>query len=167
LNGLKPKVKNLEPIISARGVNSTPPIDQYFKGALFLNTLRSVVDDDPRWWALLHSFYQHFKYQNIMTEDVVQYFNQQTGLNLTPIFNEYLRHAALPVLELKWGPEGKIHYRWQADESTFAMPVLVGSPEHWQKLQPTTEWQMMQTPLSKDQFQVATDLYYIKVVWMP
>ena len=104
LNGLKPKVKNLQPIVSARGVNSTPPKDQYFKGALFLNTLRSVVDDDPRWWALLHGFYQHFKYQNIMTEDVVQYFNQQTGMNLTPIFNQYLRHAALPVLELQWGP---------------------------------------------------------------
>ncbi|MEA2540113.1 MAG: hypothetical protein QOH35_1479, partial [Acidobacteriaceae bacterium] len=23
------------------------------------------------------------------------------------------------------------------------------------------------TPLSKDQFQVATDLFYVKVVWMP
>ena len=54
-----------------RGVNSTPPEDQYFKGALFINTLRSVVNDDARWWALLHDFYQHFKYQNIMTEDVV------------------------------------------------------------------------------------------------
>jgi aminopeptidase N len=167
LNGLKPKVKNLEPIISARGVNSTPPIDQYFKGALFLNTLRSVVDDDPRWWALLHGFYQHFKYQNIMTEDVVHYFDQQTGMNLTPIFNEYLWHAALPVLELQWGPGGSVRYRWRAEEKAFAMPVQVGNTEHWQKLQPTTEWQTMQTPLSKDRFQVATDLYYIKVDWMP
>jgi aminopeptidase N len=48
LNGLKLKVKNLQPIVSARGVNSRPPVDQYFKGALFLNTLRSVVNDDPR-----------------------------------------------------------------------------------------------------------------------
>jgi len=24
------------------------------KGALFLNTLRSVVDDDPKWFALIH-----------------------------------------------------------------------------------------------------------------
>ncbi len=47
------------------------------------------------------------------------------------------------------------------------MPVLVGSKEHWQKIQPTTEWQTMQTPLAKDQFEVATDLYYIKVDWMP
>ena len=28
---------------------------------------------------LLRDFYQHFKYQNIMTEDVVQFFNEQLG----------------------------------------------------------------------------------------
>ena len=128
LNGLKPKVRNLQPIISQRGVNSTPPEDQYFKGALFLNTLRSVIDDDARWWALLHDFYQHFKYQNIMTEDVVQYFNQQTQMNLTPIFNQYLRHAALPVLELQWS-QGNVRYRWQADDPAFAMPVFAGGKQ--------------------------------------
>jgi aminopeptidase N len=162
LNGLKPKVKNLQPIISERGVNSTPPEDQYFKGALFLNTLRSVIDDDPRWWALLHDFYQHFKYQNIMTEDVVQYFNQQTQMNLTPIFDQYLRYAALPVLELQWSP-GSVRYRWQADDPAFVMPVLAGE----KKIHPTAVWQTMPTSLTKEQFDVATDLYYIKVVWMP
>jgi aminopeptidase N len=166
LNGLKPKVKNLKPIVAPRGVNSTPPEDQYFKGALFLNTLRSVVDDDPRWWSLLHSFYQHFKYQNIMTEDVVQYFNQESGMNLTPIFDQYLRHTALPVLDLQWSPEG-VRYRWQADEPAFAMPVRVGRKQQWQKIYPTTVWQTMQTPLGKEEFDVATDLYYIKVDWMP
>jgi hypothetical protein len=168
LNGLKPKVKNLRPIISARGINSTPPEDQYFKGALFLNTLRSVVDDDPRWWALLHGFYQHFKYQNIMTEDVVLYFNQETRMNLTPIFDQYLRHTTPPVLELQWDRAGEsVRYRWHADERGFAMPVRVGSRQHWQKILPTTTWQTLPTPLDKDQFEVATDLYYIKVVWMP
>ena len=95
-NGYKSKVRNLQPIITPRGINREPPQDQYFKGALFLNTLRSVVNDDARWWTLIHDFYQHFKYQNIMTEDVVQYFNQQTGMNLTPIFDQYLRHTATP-----------------------------------------------------------------------
>ena len=46
MNGYKSKVKNQQPIIAQRGVNATPPQDQYFKGALFINTLRSVVDDD-------------------------------------------------------------------------------------------------------------------------
>jgi aminopeptidase N len=164
LNAYKSKIKNQEPIITARGVNSTPPEDQYFKGALFINTLRSIVDDDRRWFKLIHAFYQHFKYQDIMTEDVVRYFNQQTGMDLTPIFDQYLRHAALPTLELKFEPAaGTVSYRWKADQPSFAMPVRAGTEGHWELIHPTTSWKTMKTALSKDQFRVATDLYYINV----
>jgi aminopeptidase N len=163
-NAYKSKVRNLQPIITPRGINREPPQDQYFKGALFLNTLRSVVNDDARWWTLIHDFYQHFKYQNIMTEDVVQYFNQQTGMNLTPIFDQYLRHTALPALELKWNEgEGTVSYRWKADESAFRMPVRAGARDHWQILQPTVEWQTLKTPLNRDDFEVATHLYFVNV----
>ena len=50
LNGYKSKVRNRDPVVSRCGVNRVPPQDMYFKGALFINTLRSVVDDDERWW---------------------------------------------------------------------------------------------------------------------
>jgi aminopeptidase N len=164
LNGDKAKVKNLQPIITERGVNEEPDQDQYFKGALMINTLRSVVNDDAKWWPLLHDFYQHFKYQNIMTEDVVAYFNQHTGMNLTPIFDQYLRHAQIPRLELLFGEEpGMVMYKWRADEDDFAMPVRAGKPGEWQIIHPTTQWQWMKTQLTKDEFQVATDLYYVDV----
>ncbi len=164
VNAYKSKVQNKRPIITERGVNRTPPQDQYFKGALFLNTLRSVVNNDELWWALIHDFYQHFKYQTIMTEDVVAYFNEKTGMNLTPIFDQYLRHTAIPVLELKFDEaNGIVSYRWKADEPAFAMPVKVGTKDHWQIIKPTTEWQTMKTAIRKDDFGVATDLYYLEV----
>ena len=163
-NGYKSKVRNRQPIIAQRGVNAEPPPDMYFKGALFLNTLRSVVNDDQRWWVLLHSFYQNFKYQNIMTEDVVAYFNLKTGKNLTPIFNQYLRHTALPELELKFDEANStVAYRWKVDEPKFVMPVRVGSKDHWQIIQPTTDWQTMKTTQKRDEFAVATDQYFIEV----
>jgi aminopeptidase N len=164
LNGLKPKIKNQRPIITERGVYGDPPEDQYFKGALMLNTLRSVIDDDNRWWPLLYNFCQQFKYRNIMTEDVVTYFNRETGRNLTPIFNQYLHHADIPTLELLFDPaEGMVSYKWGADEPGFSMPVLVGQKDRWQRIEPTLNWQTMKTPLTKDQFQVATDLFYVDV----
>jgi aminopeptidase N len=164
LGGLKPKVVNMRPIVAERGVNAEPTEDQYFKGALMINTLRSVVNDDAKWWALLREFYQHFKYRNIMTEDVVAWFNLHTGMNLTPIFDQYLRHAHIPRLELLFGEApGMVMYKWDADEDSFAMPVSVGTPGHWQIIHPTTKWQWMQTALTKDEFQVATDLYYVDV----
>jgi aminopeptidase N len=164
VNGYKPKVVNARPIVGNRGENVTPPGDQYFKGTLFLNTLRSVVDDDNRWWAMLKGLYERFQYKNIMTEDVVDYFNRETGKDLTPIFDQYLRHRAIPVLELKFDEaQGTVSYRWKADEKAFAMPVRVGAKDKWQIIRPTTEWQSMKTPLKKDQFEVATELYYVGV----
>jgi len=163
-NGYKAKVQNRAPIIAARGVNATPPQDMYFKGALFLNTLRSVVNDDARWWALLKDFYQHFKYRTIMTEEIVAWFNQKTKMNLTPVFDQYLRRTALPKLELKFAAAaGTVSYRWKVDEPAFAMPIRVGTKEHWEIIRPTTEWKTMKTSLNKDQFEVATDLYFVEV----
>jgi len=65
-------------------------------------------------------------------------------------------------LELTFEP-GAVSYRWKADEPGFAMPVRVGSKDKWQLIQPTTEWKKMPTSLSKDAFDVATDLYYVNV----
>jgi len=163
-NGYKSKVMNREPIVATRGINATPPQDQYFKGALFLNTLRSVVGNDRRWFAMLRHFYQRFKYQNIMTEDVVEFFNRETGKNLTPIFDQYLRVTALPVLELKFDDAaGLVSYRWKVDEPLFAMPIHVGAKDRWQLVYPTTEWQTIESRLKKDEFEVATDLYFVNV----
>jgi aminopeptidase N len=163
-NGYKKRVLNRRPIIGARGTAARPDNDQYFKGALFLNTLRSVVDDDPRWWRTLRAMHDTFKYKNIMTEDVVTFFNEQTGKDLTSIFNEYLRHAAIPVLELKFDEaHGAVSYRWRTEDQAFAMPVKVGTPDKWELIWPTTEWATMKTPFGKDKFEVATELYYIGV----
>jgi aminopeptidase N len=162
-NAYKTKVKNQQPIIPRRGINATPPQDMYFKGALFLHTLRSIVNDDRKWFALIHDLFQHFKYQNIMTEDMVAWANQRTGMNLTPVFDQYLRHTAIPRLELKFDTPGSVSYRWQTDEPAFAMPIKVGTLAHWQLIRPTTAWQTMKTPLKKENFEAATELYYIDV----
>jgi aminopeptidase N len=164
LSGYRAKIYNLRAIVAERGVNAEPTEDQYFKVALMLNTLRSVINNDAKWWELLYGYYQQFKYRDIMTDDVVSYFNQHTDMNLTPIFNQYLRHPKIPRLELLFGEApGMVMYKWDADEEDFAMPVRVGTPDHWTIIQPTTKWQWMQTPLTKENFQVATDLYYVDV----
>jgi aminopeptidase N len=164
INNGKNRVGNRQPVIGPRDTYASPPADQYKKGALFLNTLRSVINDDAKWWKLQHDFFQKFKYHNILTEDVTSFFNDQTGLNLTPIFDQYLRHADVPVLELKFDPAaGSVNYRWKADEKDFAMPIRVGKKDAWQFITPTSQWQTLKTPLTKDEFEVATDFYYVFV----
>lgn len=163
-NAYKKKIRNQTPIITARGTNAEPPQDMYFKGALFIHTLRSIVNDDKKWWAMLHDFFQHFKYQNIMTEDVEAYFSQKTGMDLKPVFDQYLRHSAVPKLELNFtNDQGKVQYRWKADEPGFAMPVRVGNKDKWTLITPTTKWQTMDSATKMADFDAATDLYYVDV----
>ena len=163
VNSYKPKVQNREPVITQRGIHREPLQDMYFKGTLFLNTLRSVVNDDTVWWALLRDLYQQFKYRNILTEDVVRFFDSRTGRSWTPIFDQYLRHAALPTLQLAFTEAGTMAYRWKAEERAFSMPVRVGRPGDWRLIEATTDWKVMKTPLSKGEVEVATELYYINV----
>ena len=165
LNGYKSKVQNRTPIVRTRGIHQSPQgNDQYFKGALFLNTLRSIVNDDRKWWAIVRGTYDTFKYRNIMTEDMLRYFNQQTGRDLTPVFNQYLRRTALPTLELAFNaPAGTVTYRWIADEPGFTMPVRVGSRAAWQTIEATSEPKTMKTTLAPEAFEVATDLFYVNV----
>jgi aminopeptidase N len=168
-SGFIPKVRNRTPIVGERGVAADPPQDQYFKGALMIATLRSTlaadgIADDARWCQLMHDFYRHFKYQNILTEDVVAWWNDHTGLHLDPFFNQYLRHTAIPCLELNFDPATHtVLYKWQADDPAFTMPIQVGDPAHWQTILPTTTWQSMPSTLTPSQFQVATDLFYVNV----
>jgi aminopeptidase N len=164
-NGYKSKIGNKEPIIVQRGLARAPNQDQYFKGALFLHTLRNVVNDDAKWFKVVRGVYDQFKYKNIMTEQLVSYMSVQLGQDLAPIFDQYLRRAALPVLELTFNEKEKLAwYRWKADERAFAMPIRVGDPAKWQTIHPTADWKSMPWALSRDQFKVVTDLYYVNVV---
>ena len=164
-DGLKPKVGNQRPIIPPYDINAEPPQDQYFKGALMLNTLRSVLNDDPKWFADIHDFYQHFKYQTITTDQVVAWWNQRTGLNLTHFLHQYLRHRAIPTLQVDYNPGSKrIVYRWKADEPGFAAPIRVGDPDHWTTITPSTlSAHSLAWDRPAEEFKVDTDHFYVSV----
>jgi aminopeptidase N len=163
-NGYKSKVGNREPIITQRGIHRTPNQDMYFKGALFLDTLRNAVNDDARWWQLVRDTFEHFKYQNILTGDLIRFFSTELKQDMTPIFDQYLRRVDLPVLELTFDEAARrVSYRWKADERAFALPIKVGDPANWQMIQPTTDWKSMEWSAGKDAFKVATELFYVNV----
>jgi hypothetical protein len=86
-------------------------------------------------------------------------------MNLTAIFDQYLRRPQLPTLELAFNDADRsVAYRWRADERAFAMPIRVGRPGEWSTIEPTTDWKVMPSTMAAEEFQVATDLYYVNVV---
>jgi aminopeptidase N len=167
LNGYKNKVGNVEPIVGPTGVNHWPTQDQYFKGALFMNTLRHVVDDDEIWWALLREYAEHFKHRNIWTTDVINFFNTRLDRDLRPVFEQYLYYPALPVLQVR-SEGGSVSYRWQAGVTDFDMPLKVRFNDGMHTVYPTAEWQAESLGGGElDDWRPATDLFYIVVEVMP
>jgi hypothetical protein len=71
----------------------------------------------------------------------------------------------VPALELRFDPgQGTVSYRWKVDEPGFQMPVRVGKRDSWRIILATTDWQTMPTSLKENEFEVATDLYFVDVV---
>lgn len=167
LNTKKRRLKNEKPIIGIRGVNHEGSGDMYGKGALMLNTLRTVVDDDEQWWSLIRSICQDFKHSHINTDTLVSYINDQLGTDYTYFFNQYVRHADIPAFKYKIDKDGgqlTLTYRWEADVPDFRMPVRVAEVDgEWQWLEPTTEWQTKTlSGRNQEAFEVDTEHFYIK-----
>ena len=139
INGLKQNIQNDQPIIGPFGVNTEGSGDMYYKGALLLNTIRSIVNDDEKWWKLLYDYSIKFRHQIIETKDVVAFFNTQTKLNLTPIFNQYLGYKNIPVLEIRKS-KNKLQFRWKTDEANFKMPIDIKILGKTVRIKPTNSW---------------------------
>lgn len=163
VNGYKSKVANQEPIIGPTAVNHWPTQDQYFKGALFLHTLRNVVADDEKWWAMLRDYAERFKYKNIFTTEVINFFNAYFKRDFSAIFEQYLYHASLPKLQVKFGAN-EVSYRWQAEVEDFNMPIKILGNGELRMIHPTAQWQKeKRAGLTKENWQAATDLFYVAV----
>ena len=163
INGQSNNVENRKPVIGIFGVNKEGSGDMYPKGALMLNTLRHIVNDDAKWWKLIFDYSNKFKKQVIETKDVVTFFNKETNMYLTTVFNQYLRYPNIPVLQLRL-KNNTLEYRWQTDEPNFIMPVEVTVNSNTVRLIPTNKWQTEKASLKTlDAVQVATNKFYIKV----
>ncbi len=147
-NGLKENIRNDRPIIGNYGVNSEGSGDMYPKGALLVNMLRNCINDDTKWWSILLEYCTTFKHKIIDNEMVITFFNTKSGLNLTPIFNQFLNQTNNPTLELKMKNK-RLFYRWKNCVMAFNMPmdfVLKGKKI---RITPTTTWKNSDIKISK------------------
>ncbi|MEM0542679.1 M1 family metallopeptidase [Flavobacterium sp. j3] len=160
-NGLKNTVENDKPVIGNYGVNSEGSSDMYPKGALLLNTLRHVINDDAKWWKLILDYSTTFRHKIIDTETVVAFFNKESGMDLTPIFNQYLRHTSIPKLEYKINKK-RLEYRWVSNETNFSMPIAIKINDKLIRIDSTTSWIKSSFKVKPtDKIEVMVDHFYI------
>lgn len=141
LNGLKRNINNDKPLIGQYGVNNEGSGDMYPKGAWLVNTIRSIVNDDEKWWKMLLDYSRTFRHQIIDTETVEQFFSEKTGFNLKPVFDQYLRYTKYPKLEFR-KKKNKLEYRWKTDVADFEMPFefKINNKKDLIRLDATNSW---------------------------
>jgi aminopeptidase N len=137
--GLRKTIGNKTPIIGKYNLNSEGSGDMYNKGGNMLHTLRQLIDNDKKWRSILRKMNKTFYHQTVTTAQIEDFLSSETGFNLAPFFNQYLRGIKIPTLEYKI-EKNALKYRWTNVVSNFKMPLktILNGEEKW--IYPTENW---------------------------
>ena len=159
--GVRGNIANDRPIIGPFGVNKEGSGDMYYKGANFINTLRHVIGKD-KWWDILKKYSESYRHQIIDTQTVIDFFNKESQLNLTPIFNQYLRYTTIPELEIRQNLN-VFELRWKTEEPNFEMPIDLFVKGKKTRMLLTNDWKKLDKKVkSIRDIQPDKEVFYIK-----
>jgi hypothetical protein len=156
--GTRLNISNDRPIIGFYGVNKTGSGDMYAKGANMLHTLRQLIDDDQKWREILRGLNKEFYHQTVKTEQIENYIAKQTGMDLKPFFDQYLRDTRIPTFEYAL-LNGSMRYRWGNCVKGFQMKIKVYINGQVQWLEPTQKWQNLSQTEPIRKVEVDRDFY--------
>jgi len=162
--GLRQGIANTSPIVGYYGVNKEGSEDMYPKGAVLLNMVRVIIDNDDKWREILRGLNKTFYHQTVTYDDIIGYIVKQSGISLAPVFDQYLRYAKLPTLDVVW-KNNKPFVKWIADAKGFNMPVKIKvKGGEYQVIYPTTQLQELKlSGASKDNLEADTFDFYINL----
>ena len=151
--GTRKLIANDIPIVGIHGVNQEGSRDMYYKGGNMLHTIRQVINNDEKWRQILRGLNKTFYHQTVDGSQIENYISEQSGINLSKVFDQYLRDVRVPVLEYSFGAKG-LQYRWANVVEGFEMPVKVTIGNKEEILHPGTDWKTIKT---KDQKSLTVD----------
>jgi aminopeptidase N len=162
LIGSRRNIKNDRPIIGKYDVNFEGSGDMYYKGGSMLHTIRQIINDDEKWRGILRGLNRDFYHQVVTGDQIEKYLIEKTGLNLKPIFDQYLRDSRLPDFE--YYIKGKdLIYRYNNCIEGFEMPLKIivnGKPKN---ITPKTTFSAIRLKAAIDEIKVDPG-YYVNPV---
>lgn len=161
--GTRKGISNKTPIIGHYNVNKEGSGDMYSKGSNMLHTIRTIINDDKKWRTILRGLNREFFHKTVSSEQIISYISKQAGMELGPVFKQYLFFARLPRLEIiKRGNE--VAGRWKTDVKDFSMPVRIrkkGGEYQFITLTSGKFTPVKITGLSMQNIEVDTENFYI------
>ncbi len=137
--GLRRNIRNDRPVIGKYDVNNEGSGDMYYKGSNMLHTIRQLVDDDEKWRQILRGLNKDFYHQTVTTQQIENYISEKSGLDLAPVFEQYLRTTMIPVFEYKLDGT-QINYRYLNVVPSFEMPLKIAIGDQIKWLHPSAAW---------------------------
>ena len=154
--GTRRSIQNDIPIIGQYNVNSEGSGDMYYKGANLLHNIRTLVNDDEKWRQILRGLNTEFYHKTVNTQQIENYISQQSGIDLSTIFDQYLRTVKIPVFEYKIENK-KLSYRWNNVIKGFNMPLNILVDNKKQQLNPAEKWKT--ATINSDKIKIDGNFY--------
>lgn len=167
--GTRKDIINNSPMQGPYGVNQSGSGDMYIKGSVVLNMLRTILEDDAAWRILLRNLNKDFRYATVDYEDIVNYIIQYTNLDLSTFFEQFIKTAEIPTLEVHFTKTGEIQARWLSSVKDFKMPIHIGTDDSpLEKIWLGKEFKTLNIPnITEDNFKIDTFNYYIGLITIP
>ncbi len=122
--GTRRAIRNDQPIIGTYGANREGSGDMYPKGGNMLHTIRQLVDDDEKWRSIIQGLQKDFWHQTVTTQQVEKYISDKAGIDLSKVFDQYLRTTDIPVL--KYSIKGNdVTFWYEKAVPGFNMPLEI------------------------------------------
>ena len=158
VRGIRKNIQNDKPIIGNYDVNNEGSGDMYYKGSNMLHTLRQLVSDDAKWRTILRGLNSTFYHQTVTTKQIEDYMSAQVGLDLSKVFDQYLRDIRIPTLEYSY-KGNTLKYRWTNTLDGFDMPLKVFLNGTEILLKPKNEWSELKNPIKVEKIGIDNDFY--------
>jgi aminopeptidase N len=158
VRGTRKNIQNDQPIIGQYDVNNEGSGDMYYKGGNMLHTIRQIINNDEKWRQILRGLNSTFYHQTVTTQQIENYISEQAGIDLAPVFNQYLRDTRVPTLEYYF-KEKQLTYRWINCVDGFTMPVQVDLNGESLRIQPTKEWKVITVATTNSKLTIDANYY--------
>lgn len=123
-----------------------------------LHTIRQIINDDAKWLSILRGLNADFWHQTVTTEQIESYITTKSGVDLSKVFDQYLRTTDIPLL--KYSVNGKtLSFKYERVVPGFAMPLRVSVNGQEKLLKPTEAKQTLDFPEEIKTFEVNRNFY--------
>jgi len=118
-------IYNDEPIYGNANENKKGSNDMYRKGALVIHGFRYALNNDALFFSMLKKIQQNFAYQNVSTQEFIDFILKNTQPKLKMYWDWYVFNKDLPKIKIEVLNSNKVKIQWLNTPKNFYLPVYI------------------------------------------